>query len=62
MEVKEIHKQLLDGYTKKFNVLKEEMLDLLMFHDWENDKIANKANELFCTSKTIEFLKEKTNG
>lgn len=62
MEKNEIHKQLLDDYISKFNRQKEEMLNLIMFEDFNNEKIAKKASEMFFTSKSIEFLKEKVNG
>ena len=62
MDKKAIHQQMLDEYQRKFRSLKEEMLDLLMFKDFADDEIASKANDLYCTKKTIEFLKGKVNG
>lgn len=62
MDKKAIHQQMLDEYKRKFRSLKEEMLDLLMFKDFADDEIASKANDLYCTKKTIEYLKGKVNG
>ena len=62
MDIKTIHQQFLDEYKKKFRGLKEEMLELLMFKDFADDEIASKANDLYCTKKTIEYLKGKVNG
>lgn len=62
MDKKAIHQQMLDEYKRKFRSLKEEMLDLLMFKDFADDEIASTANDLYCTSKSIEYLKEKING
>ena len=57
MDKKAIHQQMLDEYQRKFRSLKEEMLDLLMFKDFADGEIASKANDLYCTSKSIEYLK-----
>lgn len=43
MEKNEIHKQLLDDYISKFNRQKEEMLNLIIFEDFNNEKIAKKS-------------------
>lgn len=62
MDKKAIHQQMLDEYQRKFRSLKEEMLDLLMFKDFADGEIASTANDLYCTSKSIEYLKGKING